>query len=103
MLVAATIERWIAQLTSELNYDELLIFFLTYCTYVSAVDLGHLLICWFHWVLGEAAMSCDEMVRRIVRVRMFTAIRYWLLTFFDVDFVPNRKLRLLFVEWLNSL
>jgi hypothetical protein len=45
VLIAATIERWIAQLTSELNYDELLIFFLTYRTYVSAVDLCHLLIC----------------------------------------------------------
>ncbi|RDX47589.1 ras GEF [Lentinus brumalis] len=103
MLVAATIERWIAQLTSELNYDELLIFFLTYRTYISAVDLGHLLICRFHWALGEATTSRDEMVRRIVRVRTFTAIRYWLLTFFDVDFVPNRELRTLFAEWLNSL
>ncbi|TBU39177.1 ras GEF [Dichomitus squalens] len=103
MLVAATIERWIAQLTSELNYDELLIFFLTYRTYVPAVDLGHLLICRFHWALGEATTSRDEMVRKIVRVRTFTAIRYWLLTFFDVDFVPNRELRLLFAEWLNSL
>ncbi|KAI8990426.1 hypothetical protein BD414DRAFT_437955 [Trametes punicea] len=103
VLVAATIERWIAQLTSELNYDELLIFFLTYRTYVSAVDLGHLLICRFHWALGEASNSRDEMVRRIVRVRTFTAIRYWLLTFFDIDFVPNRELRLLFAEWLNTL
>ncbi|RPD63301.1 ras GEF [Lentinus tigrinus ALCF2SS1-6] len=103
MLVAATIERWIAQLTSELNYDELLIFFLTYRTYISAVDLGHLLICRFHWALGETTTSRDEMVRKIVRVRTFTAIRYWLLTFFDVDFVPNRELRTLFAEWLNSL
>lgn len=103
MLVAATIERWIAQLTSELNYDELLIFFLTYRTYISAVDLGHLLICRFHWALGETMTSRDEMVRKIVRVRTFTAIRYWLLTFFDVDFVPNRELRTLFAEWLNSL
>ena len=103
MLVAATIERWIVQLTSELNYDELLIFFLTYRTYISAVDLGHLLICRFHWALGETSTSRDEMVRKIVRVRTFTAIRYWLLTFFDVDFVPNRELRTLFAEWLNSL
>ncbi|OAX32550.1 hypothetical protein K503DRAFT_870097 [Rhizopogon vinicolor AM-OR11-026] len=42
--IAATIERWIAQLVSELDYDELLIFFLTYCTYISAVDLWDLLI-----------------------------------------------------------
>ncbi|KAI0073189.1 ras GEF [Panus rudis PR-1116 ss-1] len=103
VLVAATIERWIAQLTSELNYDELLIFFLTYRTYVSAVDLGHLLICRFHWALGQPTSAHDEMVKRIVRVRTFIAIRYWLLTFFSVDFVPNRDLRLLFADWLNTL
>lgn len=103
VLVAATIERWIAQLSSELNYDELLIFFLTYRTYISAVDLGHLLICRFHWALAEPRSPHDEMVRRIVRVRTFIAIRYWLLTFFSVDFLPNRELRLLFTDWLNSL
>lgn len=103
VLVAATIERWIAQLSSELNYDELLIFFLTYRTYISAVDLGHLFICRFHWALAEPRTSHDEMVRRIVRVRTFISIRYWLLTFFSVDFVPNRELRLLFADWLNSL
>ncbi|KAI0092278.1 hypothetical protein BDY19DRAFT_929266 [Irpex rosettiformis] len=103
VLIAATIERWIAQLTSELNYDELLIFFLTYRTYVSALDLGHLLICRFHWALGEPRSSQDDTVRRIVRARTFIAIRYWLLTFFSTDFVPNRELRLLFANWLNNL
>lgn len=103
VVVAATIERWIAQLTSELNYDELLIFFLTYRTYISALDLGHLLICRFHWALGHPASSHDETVRRIVRARTFLAIRYWLLTFFSVDFVPNRELRVLFADWLNAL
>lgn len=103
ILVAATIERWIAQLTSDLNYDELLNFFLTYRTYVSAVDLCHLLICRFHWALGKHGSSHDEMVRRIVRVRTFVAIRYWLLTFFNVDFLPNRELRLALAGWLNAL
>jgi hypothetical protein len=140
VVIAATIERWIAQLTSELNYDELLIFFLTYRTYVSAVDLCHLLICRFHWALespsssppsatGSARSSYrlfsnpetggrqgfgnnltvkgssenDDMVKRIVRVRTFIAIRYWLLTFFAIDFVPNRELRVLFGNWLNTL
>ena len=137
MLIAATIERWIAQLTSELNYDELLIFFLTYRTYVSAVDLCHLLICRFHWALespsssppsttGSARSSYrlfsnpetrgfgnsltvkeasenNDMVKRVVRVRTFIAIRYWLLTFFAIDFVPNRELRVLFGNWLNTL
>jgi Gdp/GTP exchange factor required for growth at low temperatures len=103
ILVAATIERWIAQLTSDLNYDELLIFFLTYRTYVSSVDLCHLLICRFHWALGKASSKHDETVRRIVRVRTFVAIRYWLLTFFAVDFLPNRELRMLLASWLNTL
>ncbi|KAF7373596.1 hypothetical protein MSAN_00570000 [Mycena sanguinolenta] len=105
VLVAATIERWIAQLTSELNYDELLNFFLTYRTYIKALDLCHLLISRFHWALQQPQpMSThDEMVRRVVRVRTFVAIRYWLLTFFTVDFLPDRELRLLVAHWLNTL
>ncbi|KAJ7153481.1 hypothetical protein C8R43DRAFT_1002180 [Mycena crocata] len=103
ILVAATIERWIAQLTSDLNYDELLNFFLTYRTYISAVDLCHLLICRFHWALQQPTSTQDEMVRRVVRVRTFVAIRYWLLTFFTVDFLPDRELRILVSHWLNTL
>ncbi|KAH7913649.1 hypothetical protein BJ138DRAFT_1145718 [Hygrophoropsis aurantiaca] len=103
VLIAATIERWIAQLTSELNYDELLNFFLTYRTYISGVDLCHLLICRFHWSLSRHMTKHDEMVRRIVRVRTYVAIRYWLLTFFIMDFLPNRELRLLLASWLNAL
>ena len=103
VLVAATIERWLAQLTSALDYDELLVFFLTYRSYITALDLCHLLICRFHWALGRSADGGDDMVRRVVRVRTFVAIRYWLLTFFAVDFVPNRDLRLVLASWLNTL
>ncbi|KAL1664585.1 hypothetical protein GGF50DRAFT_54504 [Schizophyllum commune] len=103
VMLAATIERWIAQLTSDLDYDELLVFFLTYRTYVSAVDLCHLLICRFHWALQQGETPQDEKTRRIVRVRTFVAIRYWLLTFFNVDFLPDRELRALVSSWLNTL
>lgn len=103
VLLAATIERWIAQLTSTLDYDELLNFFLTYRNYVSAVDVCNFLICRFHWALQKLPSKQDEAVRRVVRVRTFVAIRYWLLTFFTVDFIPNRELRLLFADWLNTL
>ena len=103
VLLAATIERWIAQLTSDFNYDELLNFFLTYRTYISAVDLCHLLICRFHWSLSGHATRLDDLARKIVRVRTFVAIRYWLLTFFVMDFLPNRELRLLLASWLNTL
>ena len=103
VLLAATIERWIAQLTSTLDYDELLNFFLTYRNYVSAVDVCNFFICRFHWALQKLPSKQDEAVRRVVRVRTFVAIRYWLLTFFTVDFIPNRELRLLFADWLNTL
>ncbi|THH06581.1 hypothetical protein EW145_g3988 [Phellinidium pouzarii] len=103
VLMAATIERWIAQLTSQFDYDELLIFFLTYRTYIGALDLCHLLICRFHWALEEPTTSHEVMVKQIVRVRTFVAMRYWLLTFFRVDFLPNRELCLLFANWLNAL
>ena len=102
VLLAATIERWLAQLTSDLNYDELLNFFLTYRTYLSAVDLCHLLICRFQWALQKTSSKEHEAVHRIVRVRTFVAIRYWMLTFFTVDFIPNRELRLLIADWLNT-
>ncbi|KAF8576992.1 ras GEF [Ramaria rubella] len=103
VMIAATVERWIAQLTSELNYEELLNFLLTYRTYISPVDLCHLLICRFHWALETPSSKQDEMVRGIVRVRTFIAIRYWLLTFFREDFLPNAELCRLFASWLNTL
>lgn len=103
LLMAATIERWIAQLTSQFDYDELLIFFLTYRTYIGATDLCHLLICRFHWALEEPTTPHEVMVKQIVRVRTFVAIRYWLITFFRVDFLPNQGLCLLFANWINTL
>ncbi|KAJ3981288.1 hypothetical protein F5890DRAFT_1417977 [Lentinula detonsa] len=116
VLLAATIERWLAQLTSELDYDELLNFFLTYRTYVSALDLARLLMTRFCWALGMRPdgspiitsniindVNHDDVVRRIVRVRTFVAFKYWLITFFTVDFVPNRELRLFVANYLNDL
>ena len=103
VIIAATVERWIAQLTSQFDYDELLNFLLTYRTYISPVDLCHLLICRFYWTLECSSSVQDGTVRRIVGVRTFIAIRYWLLTFFREDFLPNTELRSLFASWLNTL
>ncbi|KAJ3755760.1 hypothetical protein EV360DRAFT_49174 [Lentinula raphanica] len=107
VLLAATIERWLAQLTSDLDYDELLNFFLTYRTYVSALDLARLLMTRFCWALGTLhssnTVNHDDVVRRIVRVRTFVAFKYWLITFFTVDFVPNRELRLFVANNWNDL
>ncbi|KAJ4480920.1 hypothetical protein J3R30DRAFT_3287494 [Lentinula aciculospora] len=123
MLLAATIERWLAQLTSDLDYDELLNFFLTYRTYISALDLARLLMSRFCWALGSMRpeissftttptstipnistdVNHDDVVRRIVRVRTFVAFKYWLITFFTVDFVPHRELRLLVANLFNDM
>ncbi|KAG8940029.1 hypothetical protein FRC00_013299, partial [Tulasnella sp. 408] len=43
------------------------------------------------------------MVKKIVRVRTFIAFRYWLSTFFQVDFLRNRDLCKILTTWLNSL
>ncbi|EJD49306.1 ras GEF [Auricularia subglabra TFB-10046 SS5] len=98
-MVAATLERWVAQLTSELDYDALLDFFLTYRSYVRARDLLQLLQARFAWTLDEPGST----VRRIVRVRTFLAIRYWMVTFFRVDFLRDEELRREVVDWVNAL
>jgi hypothetical protein len=103
VMVAATIERWMAQLTSTMNYDELLVFFLTYRVYITAYDVAELLICRFHWSLGQGRVEQDESVRKIVRVRTFVAFKYWITKFFVVDFVPNAMVRQLLSRWLNAL
>ena len=104
-ILAATIERWIAQLTSQLDHDELLTFFLTYRTYLSPVDLLQLLICRFHWALevDESMTQEDVLAKRLARVRTSTAIRFWLMTFFRIDWLYNRPLRLGLMNWLNAL
>lgn len=102
MMIAASIERWVAQLTSVLDYDELLVFYLTFRTFISPVDLCRLLICRFQWSLIHTDSNVDAGVRKIVRLRTFVAIKYWIQTFFAVDFLPNRDLRMLFADWLNT-
>lgn len=135
MIIAASIERWVAQLTSVLDYDELLNFYLTFRTFITPVDLCRLLICRFQWSLvhsdttstgaesgsgfgsslavpvpqlngkgsgSNSPTSVDASVRRIVRLRTFVAIKYWIQTFFAVDFLPNRELRMMFADWLNT-
>ncbi|PVG00084.1 ras GEF [Serendipita vermifera] len=102
-IVAATIERWIAQLTSENESFELLCFFLTYRTYISGVDLCHLLICRFHWALEKTASSQDRAARALVRVRTYKMIQYWLMMWFKVDFATNPALCQVLTHWVNTL
>ncbi|KAG8830804.1 hypothetical protein FRC17_004224 [Serendipita sp. 399] len=103
LIVAATIERWIAQLTSENESFELVYFFLTYRIYISGVDLCHLLICRFHWALEEPSSKQDETVRAMVRARTYKMIRHWLLMWFKIDFASNSDLCQVLTNWVNTL
>lgn len=102
LVVGATIERWIAQLTSEREPDWPC-FFLTYRIYISGVDLCHLLICRFHWALEKPNDTQDETIRAMVRARTFKMLRYWLLVWFRVDFTTNPALCHVLTNWLNTL
>jgi len=103
LIVAATIERWIAQLTSENESFELVHFFITYRIYISGVDLCHLLICRFHWALEKPNSKPDEVIRAQVRARTYKMIRYWLSHWFKVDFSTNPQLCQVLINWVNTL
>ncbi|GAA6014526.1 hypothetical protein JCM10207_001635 [Rhodosporidiobolus poonsookiae] len=111
ILMAATVERLVAELTSEISAELLDDFFLTYRHYLAPLDLLHLLITRFEWAmtppspslaLSVAAASKDDATRRIVRVRTFVVLRFWLMNHFVEDFYPNRDLRMTFTSYLNN-
>ncbi|KAH7105970.1 ras GEF [Auriculariales sp. MPI-PUGE-AT-0066] len=99
IMLAATIERWVASLTSSLDYDALLDFFLTYRSYITAGSLLGIFKERFAWTLDQP----NSAARRLVRVRTFLAIRYWMVTFFGVDFLRDEPLRRDVAAWVNGL
>lgn len=104
MIMAATLERWIAELTSVLDVLALVAFFLTYRSVISPLDLCYLLISRFEWALAASDLGPEEnAARRIVRVRTFVVIRHWLLNHFEDDFLRNRELRSCLTAWLNAI
>ncbi|KAM0749403.1 ras GEF [Meredithblackwellia eburnea MCA 4105] len=102
VLMAATVERWIAELTSQIRPELLIGFFLTFRTFVRPLDLLRLLLTRFDWAMQDPSSPEDDAGRRIVRVRTFVVVRHWLLNHFGDDFVPDRKLRTALTDWLNE-
>ncbi|BGO95291.1 hypothetical protein NBRC10512_004841 [Rhodotorula toruloides] len=120
VLMAASVERLVAELTSQISSDLLTDFFLTFRHFIAPVDLLHLLISRFDWAMKPstqpqgglsssssssslAALAAeDDALRRVVRVRTFVVIRYWLLNHFMDDFFPSRELRTTLTVWLNN-
>jgi GDP/GTP exchange factor required for growth at low temperature len=124
VLMAATAERLVAELTSNISPDLLAAFFITYRNFMEPIDLLHLLLARFEWAMPppehwpttatgltastsslsslSAAAAEDEALRRIVRVRTFVVLRYWLLNHFMRDYYPSHELRTTLTTWLNS-
>lgn len=102
VLMAATVERWVAELTSKIDPELLADFFLTYRFFLTPLSLCQLLITRFDWALAVSDSPEDEAARRIVRVRSFVVIRHWLLNYFVEDFVPDSNLRGRLTGWLNA-
>lgn len=99
-ITAATPARIVAQITSKTTVDYELVsdFFLTYRSYLSSHDLLAYLLARFHWAIN----GFDD-DRRVIRVRVFAAIRHWILNYFVYDFVIDRELRIRFCDQVNSI
>ncbi|KPV72035.1 uncharacterized protein RHOBADRAFT_56170 [Rhodotorula graminis WP1] len=114
VLMAATVERLVAELTSQIAPDLLADFFLTYRHYLAPLSLLCLLIARFEWSRPSSSTAPssspppaplspeDDALRRVVRVRTFVVVRYWLLNHFMDDFYPDRALRTALTTWLND-
>lgn len=101
VLMAATIERLVAELTSKISSELLTNFFLTFRSFMRSLDLLHLLTTRFDWAMQPASSLEDDAGRRIVRVRTFVVLRHWLLNHFMDDFFYDRTLRTTLCDWLN--
>lgn len=101
-LTGATASGLMAQITSPSdyvsNFELLHDFFLTYRSYITQADLLAYMFTRLEW-----SMTADSDFARIVKVRVFVAIRHWLLNYFLEDFVLNRALRSQFCKLANSL
>ncbi|KAK0554641.1 Guanine nucleotide exchange factor lte1 [Tilletia horrida] len=102
-LLAATKSRLVAELTSEIDSRLLTDFFYTYRMYMTPCELFRLLSLRFQWALGEPCSPHDEARRRIVRVRTYTVLKYWLNNLFEYDFLSDGALRTELTGWLNTL
>lgn len=100
VMTAATVPRIVAQITSEqfMDYELLSDFFLTFRSYLSPEDLALLLYARLEWALMRR-----DAEGKIILIRVFAALRHWVLNYFVEDFIVNYSLRASFCGRLNSL
>ena len=104
-LEAATIERWVAQITFNFNLEVWLDFFLVYRAYISPLSLCRLLMARFEW--GCRTQESDGVdlrgAKQLAASRACYVLRVWLNGFFEVDWLNDKEMRLEFTSWLNRL
>lgn len=121
-LLAASLSRWIHQLTSALDSDGAFDFLLVYRRFCSPMTLLALLTSRFEWACGLtqppttsatatevkserspdlAASSAPELL--LARTRTMRVLAFWLTTFFEEDWLPSVNLRRQLTIWLNGL
>ncbi|KAG0040167.1 hypothetical protein BGZ82_004826 [Podila clonocystis] len=85
VIMAATVEKLIERLTSDIDYTFLTDFFLVYRMFITPFCLLKLLVARFQWALAN-----DSSQKHIVRIRTFVTLRHWILSFYEYDFVTSR-------------
>ncbi|KAL0940323.1 RasGEF domain-containing protein [Colletotrichum truncatum] len=99
-VTAATPPRLVAEITSPsfLDYELISDFFLTYRSFLEPADLLRMMLARLSW-----AISRNDEIGMVVRVRTFVAIRHWILNYFMDDFVIEYGLRVTFCNLLNDM
>ncbi|OZJ05928.1 hypothetical protein BZG36_01205 [Bifiguratus adelaidae] len=97
-IMAATLEKLVEKLTSTLEPTFISDFFLTFRLFTTPIQLCRLLIARFKW-----AFQSDDEYRRLVRVRSFVVLRYWLVCYWKYDFAKSTTLRFLITNCLAEL
>ncbi|CAO3632709.1 unnamed protein product [Cunninghamella echinulata] len=95
---SATVEKLVEIITKDIDTDLLMDFFLTFRQFLTPIKLCKLLILRFRWAL----LNNDD-DRRLVRIRTFVVIRYWLTHYWEHDFMTSRTLRFMLCTFLSQL
>lgn len=97
---AATPARIVAQISSDsfMDYELVSDFFLTFRSYLSLNNLLSLLLARLEWAINRRQED-----GRIIRIRVFAALRHWILNYFVDDFVVNSHLREQFCQRINHM
>ncbi|KAK9355171.1 ras guanine nucleotide exchange factor domain-containing protein [Lipomyces doorenjongii] len=98
-IIGITAARLIIHMTSpeSLDYNLLSDFFISYRQFMTDNELLRLLKARYKW-----AVNRSDDIGRVIRLRIFVALRHWILNYFADDFVPSLGLRKDFVAAINE-